>query len=126
MTILTQQDAIEFALRCAHGAFDQRGEFEDSIASLRENVRDTLADYGVSQYEEAAFAAYDEQIAQLFGESATAKANATAAPRAQYHLSWVDSVSGEAFSVTCSSYRRASKAMRNIAQHGMPVTLTIL
>lgn len=82
-------DPIRFARAQAQASFDQRNSTDyrdpqDAIDSGRENVNDTLAEYGATSrftYDRA-FRAYDDEIARLQGEAATtAPAPSAEAPK---------------------------------------------
>lgn len=65
---MDKEQAIEFAKASACGAFDQApayGGLENSIASHRENVRDTLNDEGAADFEADAFSAFDAEVSRL-------------------------------------------------------------
>lgn len=64
--MMNRQEALDFAKACAGMARDMRNEYSDSIASFRENLRDTLADERAAQFEVEAFEIYDAEIARLF------------------------------------------------------------
>lgn len=69
---MDKQAAIKFGTRSANMAFDQRhdpmhGGLQSSIATYRENVRDTLNDENASEFEDAALAAFDKRVAELSG-----------------------------------------------------------
>jgi hypothetical protein len=66
--MFTRTQALEFAKASAADAWDQQTAYADSIASYRENVRDTLNDERASQYEAEAFALYDAEIVRLFAD----------------------------------------------------------
>lgn len=64
--MMNKQECIEFAVSSAYMAFDQVTEYgtlEWSIASHRDNVRDTLNDERSSQHEDDAFDAFDAVVA---------------------------------------------------------------
>jgi hypothetical protein len=62
------EDIISFAMSSAQSAFDGQRDYADlcdSIGSHRDNIRDTLAEYQVAQYEELARAIFDARVAEL-------------------------------------------------------------
>ncbi len=63
-----QQEAVEIAKGNANSAFADRNSFRDlndSIGAYLDNVRDTLQEYGLGDYENAAFAAYEAEVKKL-------------------------------------------------------------
>ena len=66
--MMNRQEALSFAKASAAAAFDQRGEYADAVASYRDNIRDTLNDEGAAEYEDAAWAEYDAEVARLFAK----------------------------------------------------------
>lgn len=68
MNITTKQEAVAFAKLSADMAFDQQAEYgglDQSIQVYRDNIRDTLNDHGVWQFEGDAWAAFDSRIEAL-------------------------------------------------------------
>lgn len=68
MNITTKQEAIAFAKLSADMVFDQQGEYgglDQSVQVYRENIRDTLNDHGVWQFEADAWAAFDSRVKAL-------------------------------------------------------------
>lgn len=65
---MNKQQAIEFAQMSASMAVDMRddyGDLEASIASHRDNIRDTLKDERSSEWETVAWEEFDLQITEL-------------------------------------------------------------
>jgi hypothetical protein len=62
---MNRTEALAFARSSADTAIDQASEYEDSVASYRDNVRDTLKDERAVELEEEAFEVYDARIAEL-------------------------------------------------------------
>ncbi len=63
---MTNTEALEFAKSSALMAFDQAGEYEDSYASYRENLIDTMNDEGVGEYGQLrALELYDAEVAKV-------------------------------------------------------------
>jgi hypothetical protein len=59
-------DPIAFARRSAKAAYDQRAEYDDSAASFRENLIDTLADEGTdAATTREALDVYDAEVQAL-------------------------------------------------------------
>jgi hypothetical protein len=63
-----RQEAIEIAKGNANSAFADQTSFQDlneSIGAYQDNVRDTLQEYGLSDYEDYAINAYEARIKEL-------------------------------------------------------------
>lgn len=66
--MMTKTDALSFARTSANIAVDCAADYdglENSIASHRENIRDTLNEEGASEHEAECFAVYDARILEL-------------------------------------------------------------
>lgn len=64
----TREDAIAFGYGSANTAFDQQREYgtlENSIASHRQNVTDTIAEYHLTEFETETLEAFDARINSL-------------------------------------------------------------
>jgi hypothetical protein len=66
--MMSKADALSFARTSANIAVDCAADYDgldNSIASHRENIRDTLNDEGASEHEAECFAIYDARILEL-------------------------------------------------------------
>lgn len=64
---MTKDQAIKFAVSSADSAIAEQSNFESltqSIECYRDNIRDTLCDCGCAEFEDAAWAAYNAEIAK--------------------------------------------------------------
>jgi len=67
---MTLQEALDFADMSACMAVDQQeawGDLHYSIDNYRENIRTTLHDCGVPEFEQEAFETFDAKIKTLCG-----------------------------------------------------------
>ena len=75
-----RSEAISIAEANAQGAFDYASEYEsldEAIGSSRDNVRDTLQEYKLADYEPFAFKAFDEKVKKLTAARATTSTTPT-------------------------------------------------
>jgi len=64
---MTKQEAIKFAIRSFDSALadqDSFASFEQALDCYRDNIRDTLCDCGCAEFEDAAWAEFDAQVAK--------------------------------------------------------------
>jgi hypothetical protein len=63
--MMNLEQAVEMALSNASAAIDQANEYDDSVASFRDNVIDTMTEHNVKDESvyNASLAAYDDYIA---------------------------------------------------------------
>ena len=72
--MMNRTEAIDFARASARMAFDQAGEYADSIASFRDNLVDTLFDEKVSNSNKVdAYEAFEAEVLRLKGAALTAE-----------------------------------------------------
>lgn len=62
---MNRRRIMEIALSNARAAIDQADCYEDSISAYATNVRDTLADEGLTEYLREALKEYYERISEL-------------------------------------------------------------
>jgi len=67
---MTFEEVVSFVECSADMAVDYYGskDFPDSVASFRENIRDTLNDHGLERYEAEMFELYESIIAKELGK----------------------------------------------------------
>ncbi len=85
---IKRQEAIEIAKANAESAFADQTSFRDldeSIGAYSDNVRDTLQEYGLSDYENDAINAYETRIKELIERE-------TKRPKDKIHPKWATDI----------------------------------